>query len=114
MKRTIYLPWNTSRNRIKEAEDARNNRLEIVKALSWGQISRPDLLKWGLITAAGALAPIKGLNPIVSSAYGEVPTGAPNSPGLIGQDCKQPMLRLEALPRNPISSSHHPPIAEAN
>jgi len=114
MKRTIYLPWNTSRNRIKEAEDARNNRLEIVKALSWGQISRRDLLKWGLITAAGALAPIKGLNPFVSSAYGEVPTGAPNSPGLIGLDFTQPMLRLEVLPRNPISSLNPRPMVEAN
>src|SRR5215469_7756861 len=84
MKRRLYLPWNTSKNRIREAENARNNRLEIVKALSWGQISRRDLLKWGLITAAGALAPIKGLSPFVSSAYGEIPTGAPSSPGVVG------------------------------
>src|SRR5246500_12747 len=114
MKRRIYLPWNTSKNRIKEADDARKNRLEIVKALSWGQISRRDLLKWGLISAAGALAPIKGLNPFVSSAYGEVPTGAPNSPGLIGLDYTQPMLRLEVLPRNPISSLNPAPMREAN
>jgi manganese oxidase len=114
MKRRIYLPWNTSKNRIKEAEDARKNRLEIVKALSWGQISRRDLLKWGLITAAGALAPIKGLSPFVSSAYGEVPTGAPNSPGLIGLDFTQPMLRLEVLPRKPVSSLSPAPMVEAN
>jgi manganese oxidase len=114
MRRRIYLPWNTSKNRIKEADDARKNRLEIVKALSWGQISRRDLLKWGLISAAGALAPIKGLNPFVSSAYGEVPTGAPNSPGLIGLDFTQPMLRLEVLPRNPISSLNPAPMREAN
>ena len=114
MKRRIYLPWNTSKNRITEADDARKNRLEIVKALSWGQISRRDLLKWGLISAAGALAPIKGLNPFVSSAYGEVPTGAPNSPGLIGLDFTQPMLRLEVLPRNPISSLNPAPMREAN
>src|SRR5207253_10265823 len=67
---------------------------------------------WGLITAAGALAPIKGLNPFVSSAYGEVPTGAPNSPGLIGLDFTQPMLRLEVLPRNPISSLNPRPMVE--
>ena len=114
MKRRIYLPWNTSKMRIKEAEDARNNRLEIVKALSWGQISRRDLLKWGLITAAGALAPIKGLNPFVSSAYGEIPTGAPSSPGLIGLDFTQPMLRLEVLPRNPIASLNPAPMVQAN
>jgi manganese oxidase len=114
MKRRIYLPWNTSKNRLKEAEDARNNRLEIVKALSWGQISRRDLLKWGLISAAGALAPIKGLNPFVTSAYGEVPTGAPSSPGIIGLEFTQPMLRFEVLPRNPISSLNPAPMKEAN
>ena len=83
MKNAIYLPWNTPKNRIKEAEEARKNRLEIVRGLSVGQVSRRDLIKWGLITAAGALAPIRGLSPFVSSAYGEVPTGAPSSPGTI-------------------------------
>jgi FtsP/CotA-like multicopper oxidase with cupredoxin domain len=114
MNRRIYLPWNTSKTRVKEAEDARKNRLEIVKALSWGQISRRDLLKWGLITAAGALAPIKGLNPFMSSAYGEVPTGAPSSPGLIGLDFTQPMLRLEVLPRNSIASLNPAPMEQSN
>src|SRR5260370_24142319 len=114
MNRRIYLPWNTSKTRLKEAEDARKNRLEIVKALSWGQISRRDLLKWGLITAAGALAPIKGLNPFMSSAYGEVPTGAPSSPGLIGLDFTQPMLRLEVLPRNSIASLNPAPMEQSN
>ncbi len=95
MKSRIYLPWNSSKTRLKEAEDARKNRLEIVQALSWGQISRRELIKWGLFTAAGALAPIKGLNPFISSAYAEVPTGAPSSPGLIGLEFTQPMLRLE-------------------
>jgi hypothetical protein len=60
MKSRFYLPWNSSKTRLKEAEDARKNRLEIVQALSWGQISRRELIKWGLFTAAGALAPIKG------------------------------------------------------
>ena len=114
MKRRIYLPWNTSKNRVKEAEDARKGRLEIVQALSWGQISRRDLLKWGLITAAGALAPIKGLNPFVSSTYGEVPTGAPSSPGLIGLEFTQPMLRLEELQRKPVSSLSPAPTVQAN
>ena len=114
MKRRIYLPWNTPKNRIKEAEDARKNRLEIVQSLSWGQISRRELIKWGLFTTAGALAPIKGLNPFVSSAYAEVPTGAPSSPGLIGLEFTQPMLRLEVLPRNPISSLNPAPAAMSN
>jgi FtsP/CotA-like multicopper oxidase with cupredoxin domain len=114
MKGRIYLPWNTSKNRIKEAEDARKNRLEIVQALSWGQISRRELIKWGLFTAAGTLCPIKGLNPFVTSAYGEVPTGAPSSPGLIGLEFSQPMLRLEVLPRNPVSSLNPAPMVQSN
>jgi len=114
MKSRIYLPWNSSKTRLKEAEDARKNRMEIVQALSWGQISRRELIKWGLFTAAGALAPIKGLNPFVSSAYAEVPTGAPSSPGLIGLEFTQPMLRLEVLPRNPISSLNPAPMVQSN
>ena len=31
----------------------RRNRLEIVKALSDGQVTRRDLIKWGLFTAGG-------------------------------------------------------------
>jgi FtsP/CotA-like multicopper oxidase with cupredoxin domain len=114
MKRRIYLPWNTSKTRVKEAEEGRKNRVEIVRALSWGQISRRDLIKWGLFTTAGALAPIKGLSPFVQSAYGEVPTGAPSSPGLVGLEFTQPMLRLEVLPRNPVSSLSPAPMAMSN
>jgi len=114
MKNPIYLPWNTSKARIKEAEEARKNRLEIVRGLSVGQISRRDLIKWGLITTAGALAPIKGLSPFVSSAYAEVPTGAPSSPGTIGLDFTQEMLRLEVLPRNPVSSLNPYPRIQSN
>ena len=40
----MYLPWNASRKRLAEAEGARRNRLEIVKAWSTGQISRRDLV----------------------------------------------------------------------
>jgi manganese oxidase len=114
MKGRIYLPWNTSKTRIKEADDARKNRLDIVQSLSWGQVSRRELIKWGLFTAAGALAPIKGLNPFVSSVYGEVPTGAPSSPGLVGLEFTQPMLRLEVLPSKPISSLNPAPMALSN
>jgi hypothetical protein len=71
------------------------------------------VLAW-VFTAAGALAPIKGLNPFISSAYAEVPTGAPSSPGLIGLEFTQPMLRLEVLPRNPISSLNPAPMAQSN
>lgn len=65
----IYLPKDASKARLREAEEARKNRAEIVKAHSQGKVSRRDLVKWGLISSAGLLAPIHGLNPFVTSAY---------------------------------------------
>jgi FtsP/CotA-like multicopper oxidase with cupredoxin domain len=118
MSNKIFLPWNASRARLREAENARKNRAEIVKALSHGKVTRRDLMKWGLITAGGALAPIHGLNPFVPSAYAEssdgVPTGAPPSPLFGVQAFTQPMPRFDVLPRNPISSLSPAPQAESN
>src|SRR5450432_334822 len=97
----IYLPWNASKKRLREAENARKNRLEIVKALSHGQISRRELYKWGLITAAGMIAPIGGLSPFVRTSRAQVlstiPTGAAPSYGLVGIEFTQAMQRLEVL-----------------
>ena len=77
----MYLPLDASKARVREAENARNNRLEIVKALSQGQISRRDLFKWGLFTTGGMIAAEHGPNRFYApSAYGQVPTGAPRSP----------------------------------
>jgi FtsP/CotA-like multicopper oxidase with cupredoxin domain len=76
----VYLPLDASKARVREAENARNNRLEIVKALSHGQISRRDLFKWGLFTTGGMIAAKNGLSVYAPSAYGQVPTGAPRSP----------------------------------
>src|ERR1700756_4426486 len=100
----FFLSENSSKARIREAENARKNRAEIVKAYSQGQVSRRDLMKWGLITTGGMLAPIHGLNPFVKSAVASVPTGAPPSPGLKGLAFTQPMLRFEVLDRQPISA----------
>src|SRR5712672_557402 len=104
----FFLSENSSKARIREAENARNNRTEIVKAYSQGKISRRDLVKWGLITTGGMLAPIHGLNPFVKSAYASggssIPTGAPPSAGLSGLAFTQPMLRFEVLDRQPIAS----------
>jgi FtsP/CotA-like multicopper oxidase with cupredoxin domain len=110
----MYLPTDASKARIREAENARRNRMEIVKALSQGQISRRELFKWGLITGAGLLAPIRGLNPFVSSAYGQIPTGAPRSELFGAQPFSQPMPRFDVLPRNPISSLDPAPTAQSN
>src|SRR5262245_4503810 len=76
----FFLAEHVSKARLKEAENARKNRAEIVKAYSQGQVTRRDLMKWGLITTAGVIAPIHGLSPFVQSAYAQVPTGTPTSP----------------------------------
>src|SRR5438552_18503972 len=112
MKSRIYLPWNSSKTRLKEAEDARKNRLEIVQALSWGQISRRELIKWGLFTGAGAVAPIKALNQFISSTYAEEPAAAPSSHRLIRVEFTHCRLILEVLPSNPISCLHPDTIAQ--
>jgi manganese oxidase len=102
---TNLLQRNASRARIKEAHEARKNRLEIVKALSRGQVSRRELIKWGLFTTPGLLAPIRGLSPFATSAYAAnvgngIPTGAPLSPLFGAQAFSQPMPRFDVLPRN--------------
>ena len=49
----IYLPVSASSARLREAEHARKNRIEIVRELSWGRVTRRELLKMGLFTGAG-------------------------------------------------------------
>src|SRR5258708_9814440 len=105
---------NASKPRLREAENARKNRAEIVKAFSQGQVSRRDLMKWGLITTRGLLAPVSGLNPFVNSAYGSIPTGAPPSPLFCVQPFSTPMPRFDLLARNPLSSLTPTPPAQAN
>src|SRR4051812_29873628 len=79
---SIYLPKDASRLRVREAEDARKNRLEVVKALSQGQVTRRDLYKWGMFGVTGALMLKSGFSPFAPSAFAgaEVPTGTPRSP----------------------------------
>jgi FtsP/CotA-like multicopper oxidase with cupredoxin domain len=117
----IYLPWSASRARMKEAREARNNRQEIVKALSHGQVSRRDLIKMGLFTGAGVLAPLRGLNPFMTSAYAAtnpapgIPTGMPPSPMFGVQAFTQAMPRFDVLQRNPMSSLDYcKPTCESN
>jgi FtsP/CotA-like multicopper oxidase with cupredoxin domain len=76
----MYISPKASLARQREAQKARDNRAEIVKALSHGQITRRDLYKWGLFTVAGALALKNGLSPFATSAFASVPTGTPRSP----------------------------------
>src|SRR5712691_3097569 len=113
----IYLPWNASNARERDAERARQNRAEIVRELSWGRVSRRDLIKMGLFTGAGMLARVGGLNPFVATASArsdDNPTGAPRSPLFGAGPFTQPMPRVDVLPRNPVSSLTPYPHAEAN
>ena len=42
----MFLPTTASRARVREAETARRNRQEVVRARSIGQITRRDLFRW--------------------------------------------------------------------
>ena len=97
----FFLPKNASRARLREAEQARRNRAEIVRELSWGRVSRRDLIRMGLFTAAGALAPIRGLSPFATSVYGDS-TKMPPSPLYSCKAFTQPMPRFDVLERYPI------------
>ena len=90
----MYISPKASPARQREAQKARDNRAEIVKALSHGQITRRDLYKWGIFTATGALALKNGLSPFAMSALAAVPTGTPRSPLFAAQKFSQPMPRL--------------------
>src|SRR5438309_4462453 len=110
----MFLSSKASKLRVKEAENARRNRQEIIKALADGQITRRDLFKWGLFTTGGLLLWKHGLNPFVSSAYASVPTGFPRSPLFGVQAFRQPMARFDVLARNPIATLNPAPTAQAN
>jgi manganese oxidase len=111
----LYLSERTSRARLREAENARRNRQEILTAWSQGQISRRDLVKLGLFTAAGSIILKNGLSPFAESAYaGSIPTGLPPSPLFGVQPFTQPMGRLDVLPRNAVSILNPAPTAESN
>jgi FtsP/CotA-like multicopper oxidase with cupredoxin domain len=91
----VYLSKKASRIRQREAQNARNNRAEIVKALSIGQVTRRDLIKWGAVTAGGGLAFKHGLHPFVRSAYAQTPVGLIRSPLFGVEKFTQRMPRLD-------------------
>jgi hypothetical protein len=97
-----YLSRDASRIRQREAQNARNNRAEIVRALSIGQITRRDLYKWGLLTFGG-LALKNGLSPFARSAFAAVPTGTPASPLFGAQKFTQPLPRLRVQTPQPLT-----------
>src|SRR5499433_3130292 len=104
----MYLSTKASRIRQREAQNARNNRAEIVKALSLGQITRRDLYKWGLLTTTGVIALKNGLSPFAPSAFADgVPTGTPRSPLFGAQKFTQPLNRLALQRPQPLTRIQH-------
>lgn len=100
----MYLPENASKRRRLEAQNARNNRAEIVRALSHGQITRRDLFKWGIFTATGLLVAKNGLSPFARSAYADdIPTGTPSTPLFGVQKFSQPLPRLNLQTPQPLT-----------
>src|SRR5262250_2605278 len=99
----MYISNKASRIRQREAQNARNNRAEIIKALSLGQITRRDLYKWGIFTTGGLLALKNGLSPFARSAFAAVPTGTPRSPLFGAQKFTQPMPRLALQTPTPLT-----------
>ncbi|MGO4815840.1 hypothetical protein AB4156_40760, partial [Cupriavidus sp. 2MCAB6] len=98
-----YLPRLTKGLRLREAQRALENRLEIVKALSVGEITKRDLLRWGYFTAGGLLIAKNGLSPFARSAYAQVPTGAPRSPTFGVDKFHDLMPRPEVLKPVPLT-----------
>jgi FtsP/CotA-like multicopper oxidase with cupredoxin domain len=127
-KEGLWLSERSDRARLRAAENARRNRAEINKAVSHGQITRRDLVKWGLFTSAGIVAPIGGLSPFVTpvnagtwGSYGGsrgsgsgVPTGLPRSPLFGVLPFTTPMPRMDVLPRNAVSTLSPAPEAQSN
>lgn len=64
------------RRREKEIQNATKNRRELIAE----GFSRRDLIKMGLITSAGMLAPIKGLSARARDPYARIPLDDPESP----------------------------------
>ena len=110
----FFLSKTCSPQRIREAIRAKNNRQEIITALSHGTVSRRDLIKWGLFSGAGALAWKNGLNPLVGNAQAAIPTGIPLSPLFGALKFSQPMPRCDVMERKPISMLSPAPTAQAN
>lgn len=113
----MYLSkGNASNARLREAENARRNRAEIVKARSLGQVTRRELVKMGIFTAGGLLVAKNGLSPFARSAFASVPTGTPLSPfprrdaqgRIVDQAFAQPLLRLHNLTTYPLTSTGGP------
>ncbi len=109
---SLWVGERADRGKWRDAERARKNRREIQHALSNGEVSRRDLVKWGLLTTAGLMAPIGGLSSFVrtANAAGDpagvgVPTGLPASPTFGVAPFSGPLYRFDILPQNLVPGS---------
>src|SRR4051812_20938833 len=110
----MFFLKDASKARLREAESARRNRLEVIKAVSTGQITRRDLVRMGLMTAGGLWVLKHGLSPFAGSAYARSATGNPPSPIRPGIAFTQPMPRLIELARKPVPNLSIAPTRLAN
>jgi len=99
----MYISPKASMARQREAQKARDNRAEIIKALGLGQITRRDLYKWGIFTVTGALALKNGLSPFAQSAFAAIPTGTPRSPLFGATKFSTPLPRLALQTPTPLT-----------
>src|SRR5262245_46028348 len=100
----MFLSAKSSRIRLREAQRARDNRKEIHRAVSLGQISRRDLIKWGIMTSGGVLVCKNGLSPLAPSAFADgVPTGTPPSPLFGARKFVTKMPRLNPQHPEPVT-----------
>src|SRR5215213_7556366 len=95
--RNFFLSPKASKARLREAEQARKNRWDIIQAQSQGQVSRRDLIKMGLFTSAGLMIPISGLSPLFAAT-----------------PFSQPMPRFDLFPRIPVAALTPAPTAQSN
>ena len=113
----MWLTKKSSSTRLRAAQNAYRNRQEILKAWSQGQISRRELLKWGIFSVGGVLVAKSGLSPFVGAARADnIPTGLPSSPLFGVKDFSTPMPRFDVLARNPnpFTFLNPSPTAQAN
>ena len=107
----MYISPKASRIRQREAQRARDNRAEIVKARSLGQVTRRDLIRWGIFTGERCPRLQERLDPLARSAFAAVPTGTPRSPLFGGQKYSQRLNRLnlqQPVPITPYTRGRRP------
>jgi manganese oxidase len=110
----MFLSRSASASVLRDAERARRNRLEIIRCLTQGQVSRRELIKWGIFTSGGLLSAKHGLSPFVGNSWGAIPTGVPASPLFGAQPFTFPMLRFDVLQSKPVGQLSPLPTREAN